>query len=97
MGKQVIRKGSDLSTGHPPGYPATKPIEGSNNVKVNGMPVVREGDKYKVHCFSDSCHQGSAKSTSKGVYVNGKLIHTSGDGITCKDFAGSGSDNVFAG
>lgn len=93
MGSPVIRKGVDNSTGH--GYPPVPAIQGSSNVKANGISVVRQGDKYAVHCIT-SCHQGAATGSST-VKVNGKGITTKGKSITCGDTSSNGSPNVNAG
>lgn len=93
MGSSVMRLG-DKSVGH--GYPPVPSIQASSNVKANGIGVVRQGDKYAVHCLSSSCHQGAALGSST-VKVNGKGIHTTGKKLTCGDTAGQGSSNVKAG
>jgi uncharacterized Zn-binding protein involved in type VI secretion len=94
VGKAVIRKGVDMSKGHPP-FPPTMAIQASSNVFANGIAVVRQGDMFKLHC-STSCHQGTATGSST-VMVNGKGIATKGKPITCGDFAANGSPNVSAG
>lgn len=96
MGKPIIRKGPDMSTGHPPGFPPVNAIMGSNNVYVNKIAVVRQGDSYKVHCYGNSCHQGKATGSTK-VFANKKGITRLGDKITCSDTSGGGSQNVGAG
>lgn len=96
MGKPVIRKGPDISTGHPPGFPPVAATMGSQNVFVNRISVVRQGDPYKVHCYKSSCHVGKATGSSR-VFVNKKGITRMGDKITCGDTSGGGSSNVGAG
>lgn len=94
----IIRKGTDLSTGHGC-YPPVLPSQGSPNVKVNGKSVVRQSDSYDVHCKQCGkkrpCHRGAARSSST-VRVNGKPIQRAGDSITCGDTAAHGSSNVRA-
>jgi uncharacterized Zn-binding protein involved in type VI secretion len=95
MGSPVIRKGVDNSTGHS-GFPPVPAIQAASNVKVNGIGVVRQGDKYAVHCNSGSCHQGSATGSST-VKANGRGVTTRGKPITCGDTSSGGSSNVKAG
>lgn len=94
MGNKVIRKGVDKSRGH--GFPPVPAIQASSNVFANGIPVVRQGDKYAVHCLSGSCHQGAATGSST-VYANGKGITTNTKPMTCGDTSANGSSTVFAG
>lgn len=96
MGKPVIRLGPDKSLGHSPCFPPVPATMGSNNVRVNKMPVVRMGDPYKLHCCSGSCHVGKATGSSR-VFANKKGVTRLGDKITCGDTSGGGSSNVSAG
>jgi len=94
---RVIRKGVDDSAGHGC-YPPRSADEGSPNVFVNGIPVVRVGDHYPTHCCPGGpCHDGVASGGSSSVFVNGKPVHRNGDAISCGDTASNGSPNVFAG
>lgn len=90
--RRAIRKGVDKSRGHC-FYPVV-PIQGSPNVFVNGIPLVRAGDAYPTHCCGTACHAGKATSTSN-VIVNFKPAHRFGDPLTCGDHASHGSPNVF--
>lgn len=93
MAKSVMRLG-DKSVGH--GFPPVPSIQASTSVNANGRGVVRQGDKYQLHCLSSSCHQGTAIGSTT-VKANGKGIHTTGKQISCGDTAGPGSTNVKAG
>jgi len=90
----VTRLG-DLTTGHVP-FPPTPSIAASADVFVNGLGVVRVGDAYQSHC-SGSCHVGVLQTGSPTVFVNGLPIGRVGDPVSCGDFVGMGSMNVFAG
>lgn len=96
MGKPVIRKGPDMTMGHSPCFPPVPAIQGSNNVFVNGLPAVRTGDKYKLHCCNGSCHVPTATGSSK-VFVNKRGVTRMGDKTTCGDTSMGGSGNVGAG
>ena len=90
--RRAIRKGVDISTGQC--YTPRPCVTGSPNVFINNIPATSVGDFYPVHCCGDSCHSGTALSTSN-VFVNSKKIHRSGDPISCGDTAINGSPNVF--
>ena len=94
MGQSVMRLG-DMTVGH--GFPPTPTIKASTNVFANGKGVVRQGDTYKLHCMSGSCHQPNAAKVSSTVKVNGKGVHRTGDKTSCGDTAGQGSPTVKAG
>jgi uncharacterized Zn-binding protein involved in type VI secretion len=94
MGKPAFRQG-DLTTGHPPFAPV-QAVQFSRDVKVNGKPAVRQGDKFEKHCSKGGCHVGAATG-SQTVFVNGKPMARTGDPLTCGDKAGKGSSNVLVG
>ena len=72
--------------------------EGSPNVFVNGIAVVREGDKVGVHPRSGCSTDTSVLTTfSATVFVNGKGIGRLGDQYTSDNTITSGSSTVFAG
>lgn len=90
----VTRLG-DMASGHGC-WPAHPSIEGSPNVFVNGIPVVRVGDAYQPHtCVST--HGGNLAAGSSSVFVNGKAIGRVGDPVSCGSTVSQGSPNVFAG
>jgi len=47
------------TTGHG-GFPSTISIQGSPNVRITGLPVVRAGDAYAPHTDGSSTHTGFA-------------------------------------
>lgn len=96
MGKAIIRRGVDSSNGHGC-FPSTQPIQGSRNVRANGIGVVREGDMYVPHRCGDVVHSGRRAKSSSTVKVNGRRVHRQGDSISCGDTAGAGSPTVRAG
>lgn len=81
--------------------PATyKTDEGSSNVFVNGIGVVREDDKMQKHPQPGcSNHAPVLKSFSSKVYVNGKRLGRLGDAYieAGNHVISSGSENVFDG
>ena len=93
---KVIRILADPSQGHC--FPPLPALNGSNDVFVNGLSVVRATDDYgQIHsCGSTSHAMGLAIHGSQTVLVNGLGIHRDGDGISCGDAADNGSPNVFA-
>lgn len=76
--------------------------EGSSNVFVNKIGVVRRGDKNKAHSApigpKGSCipHTVALSSSSGTVFVNGKGIGRKGDSYGREELT-SGSGNVYAG
>ena len=71
--------------------------EGSPNVFVNGIPVVRQGDQVGTHNASGCSPDTSKLSTYSGtVFVNGKGIGRIGDEYTSDNTIISGSTTVFA-
>ena len=74
----------------------------SSNVRVNGIPVSRQGDLNTGHLlppFVPACPSHSAAITlgSLTVRVNGKGCGRVGDSIFGCTFVATGSGNVFAG
>ena len=75
----------------------------SNNVRVNGIGISRQGDvntKHKVPIpGTPICGQHAQPITlgSTKVKVNGKGCGRVGDAVTACTSVGSGSRNVFAG
>lgn len=99
MSQPVARKG-DSSTGEGP-YPPRPNVEASGDVKVNGVGVIREGDKWAPHNGGpNGVHKGEigyTKSGSGTVKANGKAIARIGDPLVDGDTVAAGSPNVFAG
>lgn len=74
--------------------------EGSDNVFVNGIGVVREGDKMIIHDFDGPCcnpHQPVLDSYSSSVFINGKRVGRKGDTYGGDHVISSGSSSVFIG
>ena len=93
---KVIRKDVDYSQGHC--YEPRPAVEGSPNVFVNNIPVVRVTDNYyPSHTCGDSTHpMGPAVEGSPNVFANNLAVHRNGDDIQCGDMGSNGSPNVFA-
>lgn len=91
MGQPAVRKGVDKTKGHGKCKPVVA-VQASDNVFINGIPAVRQGDAFKPHCK----HKGKAVGGGT-VYINGKLAQRVGDKLTCGDTSAQGSSNVFMG
>lgn len=92
----VTRLG-DLASSHEC-FPTIRNIQGSPNVFVNGLPVVRLGDPYEPHsCPDHGIHQGQIVSGSSTVFVNGLPIARIGDPLNCGSRVIMGSPTVFSG
>ncbi len=96
--KPIIRVGIDYSLGHC--WPPAPAVQGSPNVFIGGIPVVRVGDLYPTHpgsCGAAGPHpMGIAATGSETVFINGKPLHRQGDLISCGDIANFGSKDVLA-
>jgi uncharacterized Zn-binding protein involved in type VI secretion len=97
----VARKsGTDtISTNH--GCTGTTTTnQGSSDVCVNGIGVVREGDLNTTHSYTGrGCsvsHAVPLSAASSSVFVNGKALGRVGDSYSGETIS-SGSANVFAG
>ncbi len=101
----VARKGGKDSVASPDGSgpgcgsPSTQATdEGSSNVFVNGIGVVRQGDRMRSHpepgCLP---HAPALSIQSTTVFVNGRGIGRKDDAYGGSHIISSGSNNVFAG
>ncbi|KHN52377.1 type VI secretion system PAAR protein [Pectobacterium fontis] len=87
MGNAV--KLGDIDTGHG-SYPPTSVSVGSSTVKVDGLPLARQGDPLIPHG-----HDRSISGGSSTVFVDGKPAARSGDGVSCGGvLIGGGSVNI---
>ncbi|WP_233961720.1 type VI secretion system PAAR protein [Pectobacterium versatile] len=75
MGNAV--KVGDSDTGHG-SHPSTPVASGSSTVKVDGLPLARQGDPLASHG-----HDRSISSGSSSVLVDGKPAARSGDAVSC--------------
>ena len=74
--------------------------QGSPNVRVNSIPVSRQGDNNTVHLLPGvPCppHSAAIAKGSSTVFVNGKGCGRVGDAISGCTSVAAGSPNVFAG
>ncbi|PWC15485.1 type VI secretion system PAAR protein [Brenneria roseae subsp. roseae] len=84
----AVKKG-DKDTGHG-SYPPTPVTEASPTVKVDGLPLARQGDPLASHG-----HGRSISSGSSSVFVDGKLAARTGDAVSCGGvLIGGGSVNI---
>ncbi|QQG29549.1 type VI secretion system PAAR protein [Pectobacterium carotovorum] len=75
MGNAVKVGDSDTGQGsHPP----TPVASGSSTVKVDGLPLARQGDPLASHG-----HDRSISSGSSSVLVDGKPAARTGDAVSC--------------
>lgn len=96
MGKGAHRIG-DNTTGHGC-WPPSQAVGGSDNVRINGKGVVRQGDTILPHTCPDipETHPGTYAGGGK-VRANGRPIQVIGSAVSCGDKAAEGSDNVRVG
>lgn len=96
MVNSITRLG-DMTEGHGQ-FESVPSIESSDNVFVNGIGVVREGDAFEKHCDDDNnCHTGVLETGSATVFVNGRGLGRVGDSLDCGDVIAEGSPNTFSG
>lgn len=70
---------------------------GSDDVLINGIGAVREGDAVASHIFPGcSSHAPGLATFSSNVFVNGKRIGRLNDTYGCGAKITSASSNVFA-
>ena len=87
---KAARKG-DLGSEHD-GFPASKAIEGSPDIEIDGKPAVRVGDAFEAHP-----HARHLKEGSSSVLFNGKKAGRIGDAIDCGGKVQEGSPGVTIG
>ncbi|MBN3265201.1 type VI secretion system PAAR protein [Pectobacterium brasiliense] len=75
MGNAV--KVGDSDTGHG-SHPPTPVASGSSTVKVDGLPLARQGDPLAPHG-----HERRISSGSSSVLVEGKPAARTGDAVSC--------------
>ena len=101
----VARKDSTDTVDSPDGAgkncasPSTQSTDiGSDDVFVNGIGAVRQGDPMISHPEAGDCapHAPGLSAGSSTVFVNGKQIGRIGDAYSGHTIS-SGSPNVFAG
>lgn len=95
MGLPATRLG-DSCTGHDC-YPPRPSIEGSPDVRVNGIPWHRVGDGWAAHCCYFSCHPSTLAAGSQTVRANGIAVGRITDQVACGSLVMTGSGNVFSG
>lgn len=93
----VTRVDVDASTGHDCFVPRPNTPNGSPDVFVNNLGVVRVSDPWPPHCCGPSCHDGNQSSGSTTVFVNGLALTRIGDAISCGDASAAGSPDVICG
>ena len=74
--------------------------EGSPNVRVNSIPVSRQGDNNTSHLIPALVcppHTAPIAVGSTTVFINGKGCGRIGDAISSCTSVAAGSPNVFAG
>ena len=79
---------------------AMKRDQRSDNVKVNGTGISRQGDNNTPHLLPPApcpTHAAPITTGSSTVFINGKGCGRIGDAITSCTSVATGSSNVFAG
>lgn len=98
MSQPAARLG-DQCTGHAC-YPARPSITASSDTFVNGIPALRVGDKYAVHCcvtLPFDCHPGIVIAGSGSTFINNMPAARMGDMIDCGSKIALGSSDTFVG
>lgn len=90
----VVRLGDNCS-GHG-GFPPRPAIQGSPDVFLNDLSVVRVGDSFASHCDDDTCHTGVAQTGSPDIFCNDKPVFRVGDNVSCGSTGSEGSPDGFA-
>lgn len=87
MGNAV--KLGDKDTGHD-SHPPTPVTAGSSTVKVDGVPLARQGDPLASHG-----HNRNISGGSSSVFIDGKPAARTGDAVSCGGvLIGGGSVNI---
>ena len=74
--------------------------QGSPNVRVNGIPISRQGDNNTSHLLPGvpcPSHSAPIAVGSTTIFINGKGCGRVGDAISGCTSVAQGSPNVFAG
>lgn len=82
-----------IRAGDPTGSGAVAP-QGSNTLKINGIPAIRVGDMYQLPDGTQAPASGGSLSVSMD---KGLPAHRSGDPLGNGSSSGLGSPNVKAG
>ncbi|KAF0113227.1 MAG: PAAR repeat-containing protein [Rhodospirillaceae bacterium] len=92
----AVTRVGDVCSGHGC-WPSRPSVEGSPNVFINGLPVVRQGDAFAPHTCPDipETHGGVLAGGSPTVFVNGRPVGRIGDAVSCGGAVAAGSPNVF--
>lgn len=93
MGNAVLV--GDTGTEHD-GFPPTKTIEGSGTVKIDGIPVCRQGDALEPHDKPKHPKHGrTIAAGSSAVFIDGKPAARTGDAVSCGGVViGGGTVNI---
>jgi uncharacterized Zn-binding protein involved in type VI secretion len=95
----IVREG-DICTGHGC-WPPRPAITSSRTVFLDGRGVVRQGDRYAVHCKpcgkNPACHTSFVARGSSSVFVDGIPAARVGDPIACGSLCSTGSLDVSGG
>lgn len=84
---------NSICSGHG-GFPPRPSAEGEPLMKINGIPVLVDGNVFPDHSDGNSTHSGTATSTRPWFKVNGKAICCVGDPVSCGSVVATG-DNSF--
>jgi len=87
----------DIASDHDGAGP-TPGIEASQDVAIDGIAAMRQGDDFESHaCPDESAHRRSLVGGSRSVFINGKPAGRAGDAISCGGIVTAGSTTVFIG
>ena len=94
MSQAAARLG-DFCTGHDC-WPPRQAISASSDTFIDGIPALRMGDKYDIHCCV-TCHDGTVIGGSSSVFINGVPAARVGDAIDCGSQVATGSSTTSMG
>jgi uncharacterized Zn-binding protein involved in type VI secretion len=90
----------DLTEGHPPGFPPTKCLKGSEKTIINGKGACRVGDPFDFHRLPFPPIQNHDSVSTKGstsVVIDNLSPSRVTDTVSCSDKIAVGSPDTFIG
>lgn len=65
------------------GYPPRPSVTANSMLRVEGVPIVCNGDQYAIHCDDDDCHPGTGIATTTLLRSPSGNLLLQGDPISC--------------
>lgn len=96
MAIRGVSRVGDLCTGHG-GFDPRGADQGSPNVFLNGIPMLRQLDHWPRHTKGKYGHESVTSGGSSTVFCNGRKVARVGDTVDCGSLIAQGSTDVFCG